>query len=393
MSIKDFDIDVFEYVVRVRRHIHEHPELSFNEHKTAQYIEGLLDELGIKHSRLNGTGIVADITGKSPGNTVALRADTDALPVKEENELPFASKNQGIMHACGHDTHVAMVMGVAKLLSKKDLPQSGNVRLIFQPAEEKAPGGAIGMIKEGALDGVDYALGQHANPNIPAGTVALYRDTMMAFTDDFSVEFRSTGGHSAYPNETTDVIVLAAQFIDVVQSIISRRKDPFDPAVISIGKIHGGSADNIIPPSVKLSGTIRTLKVETRDRIRKELEDLAKGLSSAFNAQYDYEYTEGYPALVNRKEITEILEEISADLVGKENIFHPLPDLGGEDFAYFTEKVPGSYYYLGVGKKENNENNLWHSPTFYVDEESMRYGTEILYRATVRLLEEKGRSD
>lgn len=389
MSIEDFDPDVYEYVVEVRRHIHENPELSFNEFETAKYIESLLDELGIEHKRVNGTGIVANINGGKRGKTVALRADTDALPVRENNGLPFKSKNEGVMHACGHDTHVAMVMGVAKLLVKNNLPDTGAVRLVFQPAEEKAPGGAVGMIKGGALEGVDFALGQHANPNIPSGTVALYNETMMAFADDFSIEFQSTGGHSAYPNETTDVIVLAAQFIDVVQSIVSRRKDPFDPAVISFGKIHGGDKENILPPSVRLSGTVRTLRVETRDMIRNEMEDLAKGLCSAFKASYEYNYIEGYPALVNRKNITEILEEISADLIGRENIFHPLPDLGGEDFAYFTETVPGSYYYLGVGLKKDNEKNLWHSPTFFVDEESMKYGTEILYRAALKLLKEE----
>lgn len=387
MIDKGFDMEVFEYVVRVRRHIHENPELSFEENRTAEYIEKELDAMGIPHKRINKTGIIADIDSGTEGVRVALRGDMDALPVKEDNDLPFKSKNEGVMHACGHDTHVAMVLGVAKLLLKNNLPERGSVRLIFQPSEEMFPGGAEGMIEEGAMEGVDFVLGQHANPNIPSGTVGLYYNTMMAFTDDFSVKFKSTGGHSAYPNETTDVIVLAAQYIDVVQAIISRRKDPFDPAVVSFGRIHGGDKENILPREIDLSGTVRSLDVNTRNRVRKELEDLARNLSKTFSADYEFAYQEGYPALKNAPGVTKILDDICKDLLGKENINYPLPDLGGEDFAYFTQAAPGSYYYLGVGRPDGNEGNIWHSPTFFVQEDSMKYGVEILYRGTMKLLE------
>lgn len=387
MSQIILDREVIDYLINARRHIHEYPELSFEEYETAKYIEKELDAMGIPHRRSNKTGVIADIKGKEEGATVALRGDTDALPVQEENDLPFKSKNNGKMHACGHDLHTATLLAIAKQLVESQLPKKGNVRFIFQPSEESAPGGAIGMIEDGALDGVDFILGQHTNPGIETGKVGLYPSTMMAYTDELEVNITGTGGHAAYPQEAPNVVLLAAQFLDTAQSVISVGKDPFDPAVVSFCSIHGGERGNIIPKSIKIKGTIRSLNLETRNKIVSRLKKLLAGICDVFGAEYILTLHEGYPALVNDREVTEVLGDVSKELLGEENISYPLPDLGGEDFAYFTQKVPGTYYYLGVGKKEDNEDNIWHSPTFFINENSLEIGATILFRTVMKLLE------
>lgn len=386
MSENRLDSDILDYLVRVRRHIHEYPELSFEENKTAEFVEKELDSMSIQHRRVNRTGIVADIHGNSEGPTVALRGDMDALPVEEDNDLEFKSKNPGVMHACGHDLHTATILAIARQLVKNNEPRNGSIRLLFQPSEEMTPGGAIGMIEEGAMEGVDYVIGQHTHPRMEAGKIGVYPETMMAYTDDIYIEIRGTGGHAAYPQEAPNVVLLAAQFIDTVQSVISVGTDPFDPAVVSFCRIHGGDKENIIPRNIEVSGTIRTLNLETRKKILERMETILGGICKAFGAEYSFKLEEGYPALVNDRGVTEKLAKVAEDVIGKDNIEYPLPDLGGEDFAYFTQKAPGTYFYLGVGKHEDNEDNIWHSPTFFINEEALEYGATILYRTALDLL-------
>jgi len=390
MSQLSLNKEVVDYLIKARRHLHQYPELSFEEHRTAEYVERELDSMGIPHRRMAKTGVVADIMGKEKGPTVALRGDMDALPVEEDSDLPFRSKNKGKMHACGHDLHTATILAIAKQLVDRNLPVSGNVRLIFQPSEEHAPGGALRMVEEGVMQGVDYVLGQHTHPRMEAGKVGLYPSTMMAYTDDFYVEITGSGGHAGYPQEAPNLVLLAAQFIDTVQSIISVGKDPFDPAVVSFCTIHGGEKENIIARNIKIGGTIRTLNLKTRETIMKRMETMLAGICNTFGAEYTIALEEGYPALTNDREVTGILGEVAKELLGEENVSYPLPDLGGEDFAYFTQKVPGTYYYLGVGRKEGNDDNIWHSPTFFINEEALEIGATLLYRTAMKLLEKEG---
>lgn len=375
-----------KYLIDMRRHFHEHPELSFEEYKTADRIEEELRKMGLEPKRIGKTGIIADIKGSGPGKMVAVRADIDALPVREENTFDFVSKNEGVMHACGHDSHIAMALGVAKLLKKKSGEFKGTVRMLFQHAEESPPGGAVDLIKAGALKGVDYVIGQHAISRFPTGTVAVYRGPMMANADEVKIKIRGKGGHGSAPQEAIDALSIACQYVVQAQTIVSRRISPMKPAVITFGTMHSGYRYNIIAPYADLAATIRTFDAETQETVKTELERMLKGMAESTGCSYDFEYIKGYPALINDGSVSDVFEEVAKEVLGPESVLHPEPDMGGEDFAYYVKEVPGAYYFLGVGNEKKGITSPQHSPTYTVDEDALKYGTEILMKSALRLL-------
>jgi amidohydrolase len=366
--------------------LHEYPELSFKEFETAKRIESELKSMGLSPRRMAGTGVVADIQGLNGGRTVALRADMDGLPVEEENKLDYASKNRGVMHACGHDAHVAMLLGVAKILSGNRDKFRGRVRLMFQPAEEQPPGGAQQLIAEGVLEGVDYVLGQHVLSNIPAGKVAVYYGPLMANSDKFVVRLHGRGGHGSAPHETVDPIVAASYYVVLAQTIVSRRVDPVKAAVVTFGTFNSGYRFNIIAAHAELTGTVRTLDDGTRSIVRTELKKLLDGVCGSMGLLCDFEYEEGYPVVVNNPDVAKVVETAVVEILGKDAVLHPDPVMASEDFGYYMKKVPGAFYFLGVGNPDKGITSPQHTPTYNVDEDALKHGVAILCGATLRLL-------
>lgn len=374
------------YMIHVRRHLHKFPELSFMETGTMDFIEKELKEMGLSPVRVNDSGIFADITGNVKGKTIAVRADMDALPVKEESGKEYRSENEGVMHACGHDSHVAMLLGLAKLILKRKNELNGTVRLLFQQAEEQPPGGAVGFIRNGVLKNVDYVLGQHIYSTFESGKAAIHYREAMANADEFKIKIHGKGGHGSEPEATVDALVVAANFITAAQTIVSRNIGSQEPAVVSFGTLNSGYRYNIIAPHAEMTGTVRTFSSEVQDRIIQRLEAVLSGICEAFGATYEYEYEKGYPVVVNDEKVAKIIEDSAAEVLGDENVLKPDPIAGGEDFAYYLNEVPGAFYFLGTKNKEKGITGPQHSPTFDIDEPVMKYGTEILYRSVIKLL-------
>ncbi|AGO60765.1 M20 metallopeptidase family protein [Ferroplasma acidarmanus] len=374
-----------EYIIAMREYFHENPELSFKEFKTADRLEKELRDMGLNPKRITETGIIADIKGNGK-KTVAIRADIDALPVTEENKVSYVSKNKGVMHACGHDTHMAMLLGAAKMLIVEKEKLNGNIRLIFQPAEELPPGGAVGMIKNGALENVDFVIGQHIMGFIPAGKIAIYYKEMMANADEFDIKIHGKGGHGSAPQDSIDAIYITAHLIEMLNTIVSREIDPQEPAVITTGTVNSGYRYNIIAAHAELTGTVRTFNIEVQEKIIKRIKDILEGLKSIYGIEYEYEYKKGYPVLVNNEKIAKYIEEAAKRIVGKDNIIHPKPNMGGEDFAYFLQKVPGAYYFIGGSNSERGIDSMNHSPTFDVDESALYTGAKVLKEAAMEIL-------
>jgi amidohydrolase len=365
------------YVTGARRHIHQHPELSFQERETAAFVASELRACGLEpvEGFGDGYGVLVDIEGGRPGPTIALRADMDALPVQENNDLPFRSQNTGVMHACGHDAHTAVLLGTARALvnARERLP--GRVRLVFQPAEELPPGGALGMIEAGCLDGVDAIFGLHQGANLDAGHMAFAPGPRSASADTFSIAIRGPGGHAAAPDRTVDTIQAAAELISSLHQIVSRRIPPSQPAVITIGMIHGGTKENIIPAEVVLRGTVRTLDPGVRDLIPREMDRVTKGITDAWNAEYEIDYQYGYPVLVNDDAMTSVAQRAAESVLGPDAV-RPAgpPIMPAEDFARYLERVPGSFASLGVGTPGSTNRSPGHSPGFMLDESGLPSG-------------------
>ncbi len=355
-------------VVAWRRHFHKYPELGFEEYKTSEKVRSVLKKTGIPFEVKAGTGVVGYIN-RDAAVTVGLRADMDALPVEEKTGLPFASVNKGIMHACGHDGHTAVLLGVAKVLKKLEKHLKVNVRLIFQPCEEKPPGGASVMIKEGVLKDVDYLLGFHFFPFLPLYKVWFGKGPVMATTDFFYITVKGKGGHGSTPDLTNDPIVCSAAVIEGFQTIVSRNVSPFKPAVISVCKIYGGDAFNIIPETVELTGTVRTLDDATQNRIKAEMEKKLSAIAEGFRCSAKMKYETYSRLCVNDEKFTGNLENLAVDIFSGKNIidFHPV--MGGEDFAFFSQKVPSAYLFIGIGDRYGTN----HNNNFSIDEKVLPY--------------------
>lgn len=369
-----------------RRHLHQHPELSFEEHETTAYIEGYLRSLGLEPVRKTETGLWADIQGAHPGPTVAIRADIDALPIEEQTDLPFRSQKPGVMHACGHDGHTSILMGVARefLARRQDL--KGRIRLLFQPAEETPPGGAQLLIQAGALEGVDAVIGLHLIPAFPTGKASIVAGPMMAASDRFVLEVVGKGGHGASPHETVDALAIAAQMVTAAQQVVSRQVDPLEPAVVTFGTFHAGSNFNIIAQEARLTGTVRTFSEGTRQLIEGSLERIFQGMAQAYGAKVRLDYRRGYPALVNHPYVTDVFIEAVKEILGPEGYIPGRPVMGGEDFAYYLQQKPGAFLFLGCGNPAEGAIYPNHHPSFTIDEKALPLGVDVLVRTAEKLL-------
>ncbi len=377
------DADLVSYMVKIRRQIHAYPELSFEEFKTSELISQELDRLGLEYRKgVARTGIVAEIGSTDTSNPcVALRADMDALPIQEKTGLPFASKIPGKMHACGHDGHVAMLLGAAALLKRAQIP--GKVRLLFQPAEEGV-GGAKAMIEEGALQGVEAIFGGHIDRHFRVGEIAVQPGVICAYTDTFSIDITGKGGHAARPHETVDSIVVASLLVMSIQTLVSREVNPAYPSVVTVGLIRGGRAANVIADKAHLEGTIRTTHPGVRQTLLTGLARMVKATGELYHAKACIQFSEGYPPVINHPEAAETARKAALEIVGKKGVVQqPHPSLGGEDFSYFLKEIPGCFVRFGA-KKEGQEGHPAHSPYFDFDEGVLPIGASFL--ATTALM-------
>jgi len=373
-----------------RRHLHAHPELSFKETETQRYIARQLDELNIPYKEIAGTGLLAEISGGGGnGPTVALRADIDALPITEQNEVPYKSTKAGIMHACGHDVHTSSLLGTAAILTDVKAHFAGKVRLLFQPGEEKLPGGATLMIRDGALQNpVPKAIfGQHVHPPLPAGTVGFRPGIYMASTDELYLTVRGRGGHGAMPHNAVDPIVITAQLVTAMQQLISRNTDPTLPAVLTFGRIESeGGATNVIPNSVKLLGTLRTLDESWRKELHRRLDKLVTGIAAALGGSAELEIGHGYPFLKNNEVLTRWAWDEARELLGEDKVVELPIRMTGEDFAFYTHHLPACFYRLGVGAPALGGERPVHTDTFDVDEACLETGSGLMAWLAVRSL-------
>lgn len=373
--------EIHANVVENRRHLHANPELSFHEYQTSAYVAQKLDELGIKYAKMANTGLVAMIKGEKPSDAVvALRADMDALPIVEANEVPYKSKNAGVMHACGHDAHTSSLLGTAKILTELKNEFGGTVKLIFQPAEEKLPGGASMMIKEGVLENPkpDAVIGQHVMPLIEAGQVGFRSGKYMASTDEIYVTVHGKGGHGAQPQQNIDPVLITSHIIVALQQIISRVADPKTPSVLSFGKVIANGATNVIPNEVYLEGTFRTMDEDWRARAHEKMKKMAEGIAEAMGGSCDFNIVRGYPFLINEEKLTAEVRAYAEDYLGKENVLDLDIWMAAEDFAYYSQVSDACFYRLGTGNKERGITSSVHTPTFDVDEESLKLSTGLM---------------
>lgn len=370
-----------------RRHFHQHPELSFAEYKTTDYLRRVVASLGLKILPLKmETGLLAEVRGKRPGPTVAVRSDIDALPITERTGLNFRSKIEGCMHACGHDAHMASVLGVAAVLSEMRDDLTGTVRFIFQPAEEMPPGGAAPMIENGALDDVSMIFGLHVDPTLSTGKIGLRDGVTMAAVTDFDLIVHGRGGHGARPHETVDAIVVAAEIVQSLQTIVSRSIDPIAPVAVTIGRIEGGVARNVITDRVTLNGTARALSEKGARELPKLIKRIATSVGRAHGARVEVKIIPGYPVFKNHPVANKILADNFSALFGKGKVETTPPVLGGEDFARYLQLVPGAMFRLGCRNRKIGADKPWHSPDFIVDENALPFGTALLCAAVVATL-------
>jgi amidohydrolase len=369
-------------VTRMRRHLHEHPELSGQEASTASYISGLLKEWGIEHQTgIAGHGIVGYIRGEKPGGKViALRADMDALPIKEANKVPYASKNKGVMHACGHDVHMACLLGAARILKSLEPELAGTVKLIFQPSEEKYPGGALPMIKAGVLENPrpGFIIGQHVFPELEAGKIGIKSGKYMASTDEVHLVVKGKGGHAAIPHKVTDPVLITAHIIVALQQVVSRHAQPTVPSVLSFGRIIAEGQANIIPDEVHVAGTMRTFDESWRAEMKNRITAMATGIADSMGGRCEVSIHQGYPFVYNDPLITEKVRQAAADYLGAENIVDLEMRMTAEDFAYFALEVPGCFYRLGVMNQAGGITSNLHTATFDADESSLETGVGLM---------------
>ncbi|ACO45080.1 M20 family metallopeptidase [Deinococcus deserti] len=379
--------ELTEQLLKWRRHLHMNPEVGFQEHKTAAFIEAELNSMpGLTVTRPTETSVLAVLRGGQPGRTLLLRADIDALPIHEENQFEFASQTPGVMHACGHDGHTAILLGVARLLSAHPEEVPGEIRMIFQHAEEVGPGGAEELVMQTELmNGVDVVTGLHLNSQLPAGVVAVKPGAFMAAPDMIELTIQGRGGHGAHPEETVDPIAVGAQVVANLQHVVSRQVAAQDALVISITSFHSGTTHNVIPDTAEMMGTVRTFDPALRQKAPQLIERVVKGICEAHGATYDLRYQFGYRPLINTDWVAEQLREIALETVGPEHYQDAKPTMGGEDFSAYLEKAPGAYFNVGAGSEEADSHWPHHHPRFTIDERSLETGVRMLHAAALRL--------
>lgn len=385
MIIKDkiqaLAAQVFDDVVAFRQHLHANPELSFKEYETSRFIKDKLQSWGIPFRGMADTGVVGIIEGALPSDQViALRADMDALPIFEANDKPYASKNPGVMHACGHDVHSASLLGTAYILNSLKDSFGGTIKLIFQPAEEVLPGGASIMIKEGVLENPvpHNIVGQHVMPLIPSGKVGFRSGIYMASTDELYVTVHGKGGHGAQPHQNIDPVLISAHILVALQQIVSRNADPRLPTVLSFGKVNANGATNIIPNEVKMEGTFRTLNEDWRKEALARMKKMAEGIAESMGGSCDFHIMHGYPFLINEEQLTANAKAYAEEYLGKENVEDLDIWMAAEDFAYYSQVTNACFYRLGTGNPAKNTSYSVHTPNFDVDEDALKTSTGLM---------------
>jgi amidohydrolase len=375
----------YEEMVSIRRFLHQHPELSFQEKNTALFIQDYYKKLGIEvKGNVGGNGVVAKVYGKKPGKTVALRADFDALPIQDEKDVPYKSLVPGAMHACGHDGHTSTLLVLAKVLNEMKEELEGNYILIHQHAEEYAPGGAITMIEDGCLEDVDVIFGTHLWASEPTGKIQYRTGPIMAAADRFEINIQGKGGHGAQPHKTIDAIVIASQLVINLQQIVSRKVNPIDSAVVTIGSFTAENAFNVIADKAKLIGTVRTFNEEVQQFIENEMERIIHGTCQMTNSTYQFSYEKGYPAVINHQQETDFLIECAKAVSEVQNIEETEPQMGGEDFAYYLQKVPGTFFFTGAKPTYVDTAYPHHHPKFDIDEKAMLIAAKTLGTAAIK---------
>ncbi|MGI8475811.1 MAG: M20 metallopeptidase family protein [Thermomicrobiales bacterium] len=392
------DIDeLLPSVIADRRHFHENPEMGFQEFQTAKIVAERLRSLGVEDVRtgIATTGVTGLIRGTASGEgagagkVVLVRADMDALPITEENDVDYRSRKPGLMHACGHDAHTAMLLGISRLLLDRRDQFAGTVKVLFQPAEEGG-GGARVMIEQGVLDDpkVDAAFGMHIDQGAPVGVISLRPGPAMAAADRFSAVIKGKGGHGAHPHETIDPIAVGAQIVVALQTIVSREVDPTEPAVVTVGALIAGDASNVIPDTAELRGTLRSFNPEVRIHLAERVEAIVRGIAGAMRAEVEYTHQPGYPPTVNDAAMVDLVRDVAVGVVGPERVNTPALQMGAEDFSYFLERVPGAFYFVGSQNPEKGFTWGHHHPRFDFDEEAMSGGMEVMVQTVLRYLAE-----
>ena len=379
-KVKERADHYFSKLVEIRKHLHQHPELSFEENKTADFVFSTLQSIGLHPERMAKTGVVAMINDGHSGPVIALRADLDALPIQEMNDVPYKSLNNGVMHACGHDVHTASLLGAAMILNDLKADLSGSIKLIFQPGEEKLPGGASIMIKEGVLENPKPAsiVGQHVFPELEVGKVGFRSGMYMASCDEIHITVKGKGGHGAMPHLAIDPVLISSHLVIALQQVVSRKSNPLIPSVLSIGKFIANGATNVIPDQVKLEGTFRTFDEEWRIEAHQEIMKIAENLVSSMGGTCDIDIKKGYPFVYNDEELTERSRLSAAKYLGEQNVVELPMRATGEDFSFYTQAMPGTFYRLGVANAAKGITHPVHSAHFDADEEALRIGSGLM---------------
>lgn len=374
-------------VIAWRRHLHQNPELSFQEEKTAQFVYDNLCRLKqVEVSRPTKTSVMARLTGDQPGKILALRADMDALSIREETGLAFASQNPGVMHACGHDGHTAMLLGTAKILSQLRPRIKGEVRFIFQHAEELFPGGSREMIQAGVMANVDMILGFHVMSHIPVGKIGIVYGPVMAASDTFEATIQGKGGHASQPHLTIDPIAIGAQAVTNLQHIVSRSLDPMEKLVVSVTTFHGGTSNNVIPDTVAFCGSVRSFDRTIRQTAERQIKQIIDGITKTHGAAYKLDYHYGYDSVFNNETITKIVEETAEIVLGKQAVAKVPPLMAGEDFSFYLNEAPGCFVFVGAGNPDKGCDFPLHHPKFNLDEDSLAVGMKLSVHAALKLL-------
>ena len=385
--VDDLIARVHNDVITWRRHLHKHPELSFQEENTAQFVYDTLCALGnLEVSRPTKTSVMARLIGSQPGKVLALRADMDALAVQEENNFDFVSQNPGVMHACGHDGHTAMLLGTATILSQLQDQICGEVRFLFQHAEELFPGGSRELIRAGAMSGVDSILGLHVMSHIPTGKIGIIYGPAMASSDTFDATIQGRGGHASQPHFTVDPVAVGAQVVINLQHIVSRSLDPLEKLVVSVTTFHSGTANNIIPDTATMQGSIRSFSKDVRQQAADQIDKIFSGITAAHGASYTLDYHYGYDSVNNDAAITKIVEETVEQLWGKQAVVEMTPLMGGEDFSFYLNEAPGCFVFIGTGNQAQGTIYPIHHPKFTIDEPSLAIGVRLSVYAALKLL-------
>jgi len=380
-NIKELASKYADEFISIRHYLHAHPELSFKEFETSEFVQKKLTEWNIPFTTMATTGVVGIIEGKEPNSKVtALRADMDALPIKELNDVTYKSINDGVMHACGHDVHTTCLLGASKILNQLKEEWLGTIKLIFQPGEEKNPGGASLLIKEGVLKNPapDSIFALHVHPGLPVGKLSFRSGMVMASADEIYITIKGKGGHAAAPHLTADTILIASQLVVNLQQVISRMNDPLNPSVLSITSIQGGNTTNVIPSEVKLIGTFRAMNEQWRFKAHELIKGICKNTAAMGGAEIDVHIDVGYPFVTNNEELTVTAKRKAEEFAGEGNVEETEIRMGAEDFAFYSHKIPACFFRLGVGNKEKNITSGVHTPYFNVDERAIEIGVGIM---------------